>query len=145
MNLEKLINGRSRFSEIIRFGIVGGIATLLQIGLYFVFLHTVGVKPVIATIISYAISFVFNFFLSSYFTFHSSPNAKKGLGFTLSHLFNMGMQTGLVAIFAKIIGPSLAILPAIAISFPINYLLVRFAFTAKIFKDSSEKSGKPDF
>ena len=67
MNLEKLINGRSRFSEIIRFGIVGGIATLLQIGLYFVFLHTVGVKPVIATIISYAISFVFNFFLSSYF------------------------------------------------------------------------------
>lgn len=145
MNLEKLINGRSRFSEIIRFGIVGGIATLLQIGLYFVFLHTVGVKPVIATIISYAISFVFNFFLSSYFTFHSSPNAKNGLGFTLSHLFNMGMQTGLVAIFAKIIGPSLAILPAIAISFPINYLLVRFAFTAKIFKGSSEKSGKPDF
>ena len=99
----------------------------------------------IATIISYAISFVFNFFLSSYFTFHSSPNAKKGLGFTLSHLFNMGMQTGLVAIFAKIIGPSLAILPAIAISFPINYLLVRFAFTAKIFKGSSEKSEKPDF
>ena len=145
MNLEKLINGRSRFSEIIRFGIGGGIATLLQIGLYFVFLHTVGVKPVIATIISYAISFVFNFFLSSYFTFHSSPNAKKGLGFTLSHLFNMGMQTGLVAIFAKIIGPSLAILPAIAISFPINYLLVRFAFTAKIFKGSSEKSEKPDF
>ena len=145
MNLEKLINGRSRFSEIIRFGIVGGIATLLQIGLYFVFLHTVGVKPVIATIISYAISFVFNFFLSSYFTFHSSPNAKKGLGFTLSHLFNMGMQTGLVAIFAKIIGPSLAILPAIAISFPINYLLVRFAFTAKIIKGSSEKSEKPDF
>ena len=45
MNLEKLINGRSRFSEIIRFGIVGGIATLLQIGLYFVFLHTVGVNP----------------------------------------------------------------------------------------------------
>ncbi len=145
MNLEKLINGRSRFSEIIRFGIVGGIATLLQIGLYFVFLHTVGVKAVIATIISYAISFVFIFFLSSYFTFHSSPNAKKGLGFTLSHLFNMGMQTGLVAIFAKIIGPSLAILPAIAISFPINYLLVLFSFTAKIFKGSSEKSEKPDF
>ena len=145
MNLEKLINGRSRFSEIIRFGIVGGIATLLHIGLYFVFLHTVGVKPVIATIISYAISFAFNSFLSSYFTFHSSPNAKKGLGFTLSHLFNMGMQTGLVAIFAKVIGPSLAILPAIAISFPINYLLVRFAFTAKIFKGSSEKSEKPDF
>lgn len=144
MNVKKLINGKSRFSEIIRFGIVGGTATLIQIGLYFVFLHAVGVKPVIATIISYAISFVFNFFLSSYFTFHSSPNAKKGLGFTLSHLFNMGMQTGLVAIFAKIVGPSLAILPAIAISFPINYLLVRFAFTARFFKGSAEKRKEAD-
>ena len=142
MNLEKLINGRSRFSEIIRFGIVGGIATLLQIGLYFVFLHTVGVKPVIATIISYAISFVFNFFLSSYFTFHSSPNAKKGLGFTLSHLFNMGMQTGLVAIFKNIMPPTFAILPALAICIPANYFMVRFALTNKRFNSIRLKKSK---
>lgn len=77
MNLKHLINGQGRFSEIIRFGIVGGIATLLQYGIYVVFVNAVGVKAVPSTIISYAISFVFNFFLSNYFTFHTSPNAKK--------------------------------------------------------------------
>ncbi len=139
MGLKKRINSESRLSEIVRFGIVGGLATLLQYGLYVVFVDAVKVPAVPSTLISYAISFVFNFFLSSYFTFHSSPNAKKGLGFTLSHLFNMGLQTGLVAIFKGIVGPTLALLPAIAICFPVNYLLVRFAFTSKIFKSKNDK------
>lgn len=131
MNLKHLINGQGRFSEIIRFGIVGGIATLLQYGIYVVFVNAVGVKAVPSTIISYAISFVFNFFLSNYFTFHTSPNAKKGLGFALSHLINMGMQVGFVAIFKGVVGPTLALIPAMAICIPCNYLLVRFALTSK--------------
>ncbi|MEE1022506.1 MAG: GtrA family protein [Muribaculaceae bacterium] len=150
MDVKKIINGRSRFLEILRFGMVGFLATLLQYGLYLVFVHFVKVPAVPSALISYAISFVFNFFMSSYFTFHSSPNAKKGIGFTLSHLFNMGLQTGLVAIFKGLVGPSLALLPAIAICFPINYLLVRFAFTARVFNNksdggkSSEKEKTPE-
>ncbi|MDE6076092.1 MAG: GtrA family protein [Muribaculaceae bacterium] len=141
MNLKQIVNGDSRLSEIVRFGMVGGIATVLQYGIYVVFVHAVfnGGKAVVATLISYAISFVANFFLSSYFTFHKQPNAKRGLGFTLSHLINMGLQTGLVAIFKGIVGPTLALLPALAICIPVNYLLVRFAFTSRIFKSSSEK------
>ncbi len=141
MNLKQLINGQGRFSEIMRFAMVGGFATVLQYGIYVVFVHAVfnGGKAVVATLISYAISFVANFFLSSYFTFHTRPNAKKGLGFTLSHLINMGMQTGLVAIFKGIVGPTLALLPALVICIPVNYFLVRFAFTSKLFKSGSEK------
>ncbi len=139
MNITKIINGKSRFLEILRFGVVGSFATLLQYGLYLIFIHCVNVPAVASTLISYAISFVFNFFMSSYFTFHSSPNAKKGIGFTLSHVFNMGLQTGLVAIFKGLVGPSLALLPAIVICFPINYLLVRFAFTANIFKNKKDR------
>lgn len=141
MNLKQIVNGDSRLSEIVRFGMVGGIATVLQYGIYVVFVHAVfnGGKAVVATLISYAISFVANFFLSSYFTFHKQPNAKRGLGFTLSHLINMGLQTGLVAIFKGIVGPTLALLPALAICIPVNYILVRFAFTSRIFKSSSEK------
>lgn len=139
MKLKKLITGNSRLSEIIRFAIVGGIATLLQYGFYVVFLRAVKVPAVPSTMISYALSFIANFFLSSYFTFHSQPTAKKGLGFTLSHLFNMGMQTGLVAIFKEIINPTLALLPAMAICIPVNYFLVRFAFTSRIFKSGAEK------
>lgn len=121
-------------SEILRFGLVGGIATLLQYGFYVVFVNAVHVPPVPSTLISYALSFIFNFFFSNYFTFHSRPNAKKGLGFTLSHLFNMGLQTGLVAIFKGIVGPTLALLPAMAICIPVNYLLVRFVLTNRRFR-----------
>ncbi len=140
MKPKELINGTSRLSEIIRFGLVGGLATVVQYGLYVVFVHAVGTTPVVSTLISYAISFILNFFLSNYFTFHSSPNALKGLGFTLSHLINMGMQVGLVAIFKGIVGPTLALLPALAICIPVNYLMVRFALTSKYFDKSKSKS-----
>lgn len=133
MKLKQLLTGESRLSEIIRFGLVGGFATVLQYGIYVVFVNAVGVKAVPSTLISYAISFIFNYILSSYFTFHKRPTAQNGLGFTLSHLVNMGLQTGLVAIFKGLVGPTLALLPALAICIPTNYFLVRFAFTSRFF------------
>lgn len=140
MNIKKLINGDSRLSEIIRFGLVGGFATVLQYGIYVVFVHAVGVKAVPSTMISYGISFVFNYVLSSYFTFHKHPTTRNGLGFALSHLFNMGLQTGMVAIFKEVVGPTLALLPAMAICIPVNYLMVRFAFTNKMFQGKDKQA-----
>ncbi|MDE6339801.1 MAG: GtrA family protein [Muribaculaceae bacterium] len=136
MKGEKLLKSHDKKAEALRFIFVGGFATVLQYGLYVVFVRAVGTTAVVSTLISYAISFVANFFLSSYFTFQSNPNAKKGFAFTLSHLINMGMQTGLVAIFKGIVGPTLALLPALVICVPVNFFLVRYAFTAKIFQGS---------
>lgn len=144
MNLKKIITGNSRLSEIVRFGIVGGLATLLQFGIYYIFVDIVNVPAVLSTMISYALSLIGNFFLSSYFTFHSRPNAKNSLGFVLSHLFNMGLQTGIVAIFKGIVGKTLALLPAFAICIPLNYCLVRFAFTSRLFKNGSGKKGREE-
>lgn len=144
MNIKKIINGNSRFSEIIRFGLVGALATVMQYGFYVILVHVFHIKAVPSSMLSYALSFIGNFFLSSYFTFHTRPNAKKGLGFTLSHLFNMGLQTGLVAIFQQIVGKTLALLPAMAICIPVNYLLVRFAFTSKIFSGSKGSNRKKE-
>ena len=134
MRGENLLKSHDKRAEAIRFVFVGGFATVLQYGMYVVFVHAVGTTPVVSTLISYGISFIANFFLSSYFTFKSNPNAKKGLAFTLSHLINMGMQTGLVAIFKGIVGPTLALLPALAICVPVNFFLVRYAFKGKRFQ-----------
>ena len=139
MKAKQMVTGDSRFSEIIRFGLVGGLATIVQYGLYVVFVNAVGVRAVPSTLISYSISFVLNYILSSYFTFHKRPTAQKGLGFTLSHLVNMGLQTGFVAIFKGLVGPTLALLPALAICIPTNYFLVRFAFTSKLFNKRNNK------
>lgn len=142
MNLKELINGNGRLSEIIRFGLVGGLATGIQLGMYYVFAEAVGLTAVIATIISYGISFVFNFILSNFFTFHTRPNAKKGLGFIASHAINMGLQVGLVAVFNIFMPKSLAILPAMAICVPVNYFLVRIALTSKLTQSKKEKAAK---
>ena len=125
--------------EIIRFCLVGGFCTCLQYGVYVVFVNVVKVPAVVSTMISYAISFIANFFLSSNFTFHSKANARRGLAFTISHLINMGMQTGLVAIFKGIVGKTLALLPALAICVPLNYVMVRFAFKSNIFAGQNKK------
>lgn len=146
MQLKKVaeyMKSRSKKAEVLRFAMVGGLCTVLQYGLYVVFVHAVKVPPVVSTIISYAISFVANFFLSSFFTFKSDPNAKKGLAFTLSHLINMGMQTGLVAIFKGIVGPTLALLPALAICVPLNFFMVRFAFKGKWFENKNKNQSIP--
>jgi len=135
--LKNVMRSDGRVSEIIRFGLVGGIATVIQYAIYVVFVDVAGVKAVPSTMISYALSFIINYFLSSYFTFHSKPTARNGVGFTMSHLVNMGLQTGLVAIFKGIVGASLALLPALAICIPVNYLMVRFVFKSRIFKSNT--------
>lgn len=130
----KFITSDSKVAEILRFCIVGGLATVIQYGIYVVFVDVVGVKAVPSTIISYTLSFILNYFLSSYFTFNKRPTAHNLLGFIGSHAVNMGMQTGIVAIFKGIVGDTLALLPAFAICIPLNYLMVRFAFHNNIFK-----------
>lgn len=130
----KLVRSDSRLSEIMRFCIVGGIATCIQYGVYVVFVDAVGVKAVPSTLISYAVSFIFNYIFSTYFTFHKKPTTHNMLGFIGSHAVNMGMQTGIVAIFKGIVGNTLALLPALAICIPLNYIMVRFAFNNNIFK-----------
>ena len=78
MNKDQILRSNDKKAELIRFIAVGGFATVLQYGMYIVFLMAVGTTAVVSTLISYAISFIANFFLSSYFTFRSNPNAKKG-------------------------------------------------------------------
>ena len=128
------IKSQSRTSEIIRFCIVGGLATVVQYGVYVVFVNAVHVKAVPSTLISYSISFIFNYILSSYFTFQKKPTAQNMAGFVCSHAVNMGMQTGIVAIFKGIVCNTLALLPALAICIPLNYFMVRYIFTHDIFK-----------
>ena len=122
-----------RRAEVLRFGLVGAFCTVLQYTIYVVFLKFVGTTAVVSTIISYAISFVANFLLSSFFTFHSDPNAKRGVAFAASHLINLGLQTGFVAIFKELMNPTFALLPALVICVPTNYFLVRFALKNKKF------------
>lgn len=117
----------SRFREVVRFGIVGVIATLIQYGIYYLFNAVVGWGATTSLTIGYVISFVFNFFLSNYFTFKTRPTVKKGVGFMASHGINYLLQIVFLNLYMFLGVPETwAPIPMFITVVPINFLLVRF-------------------
>ena len=132
--IRRVGHSENKKAELIRFGVTGAIATFIQYGFYYLFVAVLNIPAVGSSVISYVLSFSANFFLSNFFTFHTSPTKKKAASFTVSHLINLGLQTGLVALFSRIIDPEYALLPAMGICIPCNFLLVRFALKSSRFE-----------
>ena len=121
---------RKKFGEILRFGIVGAIAALLQYGAYLAML--IITSPGVANTIGYIISFIFNFIASTHYTFKVKANAKRGLGFALSHVVNYLLQTLTLLLFIYIGVPkAYAPIPMFCICVPVNFILVRYFLTKK--------------
>lgn len=121
---------KQKFYEIIRFGIVGVIATIIHYGIYLA-LNLIIVSW-IAYSIGYGISFLCNFYLSNKFTFKTKPTIKKGIGFGLSHFINYLLQVILLSIFIQLGVPdNYAPLPVFCIAVPVNFLMVRFVLKSK--------------
>lgn len=116
---------RQKLGELIRFGIVGVVATMLQYGIYLVCVRWMHVT--IANTVGYGLSFMFNFWASTRYTFRVKANAKRGAGFVLSHGVNYLLQQA-VLMGAVLMGvpERWAPLPMFAVCVPVNFLLVRF-------------------
>lgn len=116
---------KQQIGEIVRFGIVGGVATLIQYGVYLLMLYAV--SPTLSNTIGYAVSFLFNFVASTRYTFKVKTNARHGAGFALSHLVNYGLQIVMLHLFMALgFSEKLAPVPMFCVCVPINFLLVRF-------------------
>lgn len=113
--------------EAIRFGIVGVIAFVIHYAIYWFLLHWINVN--VAYTIGYALSFVCNFFMTSYFTFKSEATVKRGMGFCVAHLTNYLLSIGLFNILLWLgVKAELAPIPVLMIAAPVNFLLIRFVF-----------------
>lgn len=128
---------RRKLGEVVRFGIVGVIATALQYVVYLAMMPLLGYVVseswsdhglvTVANTVAYAISFAFNFIASTRYTFKVKATAKRGAGFTLSHVVNYTMQTLLLNLFVGLgLSKQLAMLPTLAVCIPVNFVLVRF-------------------
>lgn len=115
------------WNEVIRFGVVGVFATLLHYGIYWVLNHYMNAN--IAYTIGYLLSFICNFFLSSYFTFKSKASVKRGIGFIGAHLNNYLLHMILLNLFLYLgVSETLAPIPVYLIAVPVNFILVRWVF-----------------
>ena len=129
---------RQKLGEVIRFGIVGAVATILQYVIYLAAMPLLvslipslsGDDHTLATVsntLAHIISFIFNFIASTRYTFKVKANAKRGAGFTLSHIVNYSMQTLFLNLFVGLgLMKQIAMIPTLCICIPVNFLLVRF-------------------
>lgn len=111
----------------VRFIAVGVFATALHYGLYLMLRAWMPLS--IAYTVGYATSFVVNFYLTAYFTFHSAPSWNKFAGMAGAHGVNYLLHICLLNLFLWLgIRSALAPIPVFAIAVPVNFLLVKFVF-----------------
>lgn len=114
-------------AEVIRFVIVGIIATFIHYGIYWLLIPYC--NATLAYSAGYLVSLVCNFILTSCFTFREKASIRNGLGFGLSHLVNYMLHTGLLNLYLWIgLKPLLAPVFVFPIVVPINFFLLRFVF-----------------
>lgn len=86
----------------LRFGIVGGLNTIIDFGLLFAFSSFLGMPRGLANILSTSVAFVFSFFANKKFTFQSSSKeniVREMILFTVVTLFGLWVIQGLIIHF----------------------------------------------
>ncbi len=86
----------------LRFGLIGGLNTLLDFGLLFAFSSFLGMPRGLANILSTSVAFVFSFFANKKFTFQSSSKeniVREMILFTVVTLFGLWVIQGLIIHF----------------------------------------------
>lgn len=130
-SLKKTAREHRSIGQALRFVLVGGTATALHYGVYFVLKGMMDVH--LAFAIGYLVSFLYNFALSSLFTFSVSMTVARFVRFSLSHVVNYCIQASLLSLFLRLgVGEGWAPLPVYAISVPVNFLLVRLALLFRV-------------
>ena len=110
--------------EFIRFSIVGCIAVAIQYIVYYLCLQFSSHN--IAFVVGYVVSFIFNYIMTTAFTFRTRKSLKNVVGFISCHLVNFLLQAGLLNLFITMgLAKELALIPVLAICVPSNFLLIR--------------------
>lgn len=117
-----------KYLSFLRFCIVGGCAAGVHYGIYYLLLLCNA--PINAAYITgYLISFVGNFFATSYFTFRSKPSWTKFIGFSGSHAINFILHIILLNLFLwlgmhKLIAP----IAVMAVAMLIQYAILHWVY-----------------
>lgn len=120
----------AKFGQFLRFVLNGVLSSAIHYGIYYVLLFWTIAN--IAYITGYLVSFVSNFFLTSYFTFRTKPTLKRFIGFSGSHALNFGLHVVLFNIFLWL-GVHELIIPllVIGIAMMVQFFILRLVFVKK--------------
>ena len=92
-----------KIQEFIRFCIIGVVATLIHYGIYYAIIKGFQIEKELwinaAYTIGYVISWCCNLWLSAHYTFKTTVNVKRGVGFAVSHGINYLLHLGFLNLF----------------------------------------------
>ena len=112
-------NTKKLFSQIIKFGFVGGTAFVIDAGLLFLLTEFCGIHYLISGMISFTASVIYNYILSVKFVFDTNERYQKSRNFALFIIFSI-IGLLLTELIMKIGVDGIGL----------NYLLVKIGATA---------------
>ena len=112
--------------ELLRFCVVGVIATAIHYSVYLLMLNWVNHN--VAYTIGYVLSFCCNYWLSSVFTFKVKMSVRNVVNFAVSHLLNylFGLLLLNVVIWTGMLAEDMAPLAVFIMVIPFNFIIVRY-------------------
>ena len=114
--MKKLIN------QILKFGVVGGIAFVIDYGILFLLAKVIGLNELISAAISFIISLAFNYFLSTKWVFEAKKQTpKEVIIFVLLSVVGLGINELLIYLGTKKLGIDVMIVKLFATAIVMVY------------------------
>lgn len=114
--MKKLIN------QILKFGVVGGIAFAIDYGILFLLAKVIGLNELISAAISFIISLTFNYFLSTKWVFEAKKQTpKEVIIFVLLSVVGLGINELLIYLGTKKLGIDVMIVKLFATAIVMVY------------------------
>ena len=127
ITIKELLRQDTKLAQFVRFALVGGIATVLHYGIYWVLKHWIWLN--VAYTLGYVLSFCANLYLTSRFTFRTDATVKRSAGFAGAHVVNYCLHIVLLNLFVWLgVNDNLAPVFVLCIAVPTNFVLVRTVF-----------------
>ena len=119
-----------KFWQFIRFAVNGCLSSAIHYGVYCLLLLWTYENVAYAT--GYIVSFIINFFLTSYFTFRTKPTVKRFIGFSGSHAINFALHIVLFNVMLQLgVHRLIAPLFVIVIAMVVQFTILRWVFRTK--------------
>jgi putative flippase GtrA len=112
--------------QLVRFGLVGGIGFAVNLGVYTLFVHPIGVDYRVAAVAAWLVAVINNFVLNRHWTFDARGGRAhiQSMRFLIVSLVAFGFSLLLLTLFVE--GAGIAKIPAqalaVAASTPLNFL-----------------------
>ena len=114
--MKKLIN------QILKFGVVGGIAFVIDYGILFLLAKVIGLNELISAAISFIICLTFNYFLSTKWVFEAKKQTpKEVIIFVLLSVVGLGINEVLIYLGTKKLGIDVMIVKLFATAIVMVY------------------------